>query len=115
MLVCLIVAIIVMRKKASRYPTPSKASRRQTPLCKALSRIRCKSKCCKKRIPRPLTSFFQSERLALQEEIEKSAMDHEIREKTRHRIENQGKNDSFFAGEEFKDFEQMNPNVDMGF
>ena len=31
------------------------------------------------------------------------------------KIENQGENDSFFAGEEYIDQESHNPNVDMGF
>ena len=30
-------------------------------------------------------------------------------------VENQGKNDSFFAGEEYMDQEAVNPNIDMGF
>lgn len=31
------------------------------------------------------------------------------------KIDHYGKNDSFFAGEEYKDLETLNPNVDMGF
>ena len=31
------------------------------------------------------------------------------------KIIRQGQKDDFFAGEEFKDFEKMNPNKDMGF
>ena len=37
------------------------------------------------------------------------------KQKVNHKIIYQGKNDSFFAGEEHKDLEDLNPNVDLGF
>ena len=88
-LVCLIVMIILTRRNSRRYAT-SHRSRRQSALCQKLANIRCRCKCrlCRRRMPKPLTSFRNTERQALAEEIEKSALDQQLREKTRYRIEN---------------------------
>ena len=75
-LVCLIVVIILTKRKSRRYATPHR-SRRQSALCQKLANIRCRCKCrlCRRRMPKPLTSFRNTERQALAEEIEKSALD----------------------------------------
>jgi len=71
-LVAFILLIIMSRRKSGRYSTPRRSSSsRRSNLCRCWSRCRC----CKKRMPRPLTSSRNTERMALQDEIEKSAMD----------------------------------------
>ena len=75
-LVCLIVMIILTRRKSHRYATPHR-SRRKSALCQKLANIRCRCKCrlCRRRMPKPLTSFRNTERQNLADEIEKSAID----------------------------------------
>ena len=51
----------------------------------------------------------------MQKEIEASAVMRTVKSYKKFKIQTWGKNDDFFMGEEFKDFEKMNPNVDMGF
>jgi hypothetical protein len=51
----------------------------------------------------------------LRQAIERSAIEQALKTKKINKIKTQGKNDSFFAGEEYRDFEEMNPNVEMGF
>ena len=78
------------------------------------SKVRC-PKCCKRKRKSPYWQKKQEEKEALQLEIEKSVAEHAEKANLQGKIEHYGKNDSFFAGEEFKDLETLNPNVDMGF
>ena len=75
-------------------------------------------KCCSKIRKKKKTAYQlkrEQENKTLQDEIEKSAKNQQEKDKKKLKIENQGKNDSFFAGEEFKNYDEINPNVDMGY
>ena len=71
-------------------------------------KLRCrKPNClswCLKRFRKQKTSTFSrtklSDRDRLQQVIDQSAVEQELRKKTKYNIEHQGENDSFFAGEE---------------
>ena len=115
LVIAVVVFVLLLQRKRPNVARATKklSCPRARRLCK---KCRCKLKCrCRKKQDSPFRVESLREKEALREEIEKSVAEYALKEKEKSRIENQGKNDSFFAGEEYKDFEDLNPNVDMGF
>ena len=70
---------------------------------------------CKKKSPSELKVHREKEKQKIREQLEESIKKDKLKLMELKVLKKDGLNDSFFRGEEFKNLEEVNPNINMQF